>query len=225
MSQFMNYKETGYPFVGAIKKEYRLLRIAWEWEVKLSGNMFPEFNAEIKKTVKAIKSYIYNGEQEFFFEKDYFHLRGQDNILRYLPIKRVLVRLHEKDTLFDVLGRIAAAEISGSIFQISIPVDIRNRVTKFLLGRDGGKFIGKTEIIIQTDKDVINMLPDLDRIRYAAPDRVPFKIDEAAARVGLYISSERVMMEGRIELLRYYKEQSISVDYHRYGNLGERGLD
>lgn len=225
VSQFMDYEETGYPFVGAIKKEYRLLRIAGEWEVKLSGNMFPEFNAEIKKTVKAIKSYIYNGEQEFFLEKDYFHLRGQDNILRYLPMKRVLVRLHEKDTLFDVLGRIAAAEISGSIFQISIPVDISNRVTRFLLGRDGIKFIGEAEILMQTDEEIINMLPALDRIRYGAPDRVPFKIHEAAARAGLYISSEKVMMEGRIELLRYYKEQSISVDYHRYGNLGERGLD
>ena len=30
------------------------------------------------------------------------------------------------------------------------------------------------------------------------------------------------MMEGRVELLHYIQEQNISVDYHRYGNLGER---
>jgi len=25
-----------------------------------------------------------------------------------------------------------------------------------------------------------------------------------------------------IEMLRYLQEQSLSIDYHRYGNLGER---
>ena len=32
-----------------------------------------------------------------------------------------------------------------------------------------------------------------------------------------------VLAEGRIELLWYLREQSISHDYHRYGNLGPRG--
>ena len=27
---------------------------------------------------------------------------------------------------------------------------------------------------------------------------------------------------GRVALLRYLREQSVSIDYHRYGNLGER---
>ena len=31
-----------------------------------------------------------------------------------------------------------------------------------------------------------------------------------------------VVAEGRIELLWYLREQSISDDYHRYGNLGDR---
>ena len=31
-----------------------------------------------------------------------------------------------------------------------------------------------------------------------------------------------VLAAGRIELLWYLREQSISWDYHRYGNLGER---
>jgi RHH-type proline utilization regulon transcriptional repressor/proline dehydrogenase/delta 1-pyrroline-5-carboxylate dehydrogenase len=29
-------------------------------------------------------------------------------------------------------------------------------------------------------------------------------------------------MDGRIELLHYIQEQSVSHNYHRYGNLGER---
>jgi RHH-type proline utilization regulon transcriptional repressor/proline dehydrogenase/delta 1-pyrroline-5-carboxylate dehydrogenase len=34
-----------------------------------------------------------------------------------------------------------------------------------------------------------------------------------------------VRMEGRIELLHYYRQQSICHDYHRYGNLGERAQE
>jgi hypothetical protein len=30
------------------------------------------------------------------------------------------------------------------------------------------------------------------------------------------------LAEGRFKMLRYLQEQSLSIDYHRYGNLGER---
>jgi RHH-type proline utilization regulon transcriptional repressor/proline dehydrogenase/delta 1-pyrroline-5-carboxylate dehydrogenase len=32
------------------------------------------------------------------------------------------------------------------------------------------------------------------------------------------------MMEGRLELLNYFAEQSVSHSYHRYGNIGARGI-
>jgi RHH-type proline utilization regulon transcriptional repressor/proline dehydrogenase/delta 1-pyrroline-5-carboxylate dehydrogenase len=35
-------------------------------------------------------------------------------------------------------------------------------------------------------------------------------------------ADEKVLAEGRLELLWYLREQSISHDYHRYGNLGLR---
>ncbi len=36
------------------------------------------------------------------------------------------------------------------------------------------------------------------------------------------VVSARVSAEGRLEMLWYLREQSISTDYHRYGNLGIR---
>ena len=62
-----------------------------------------------------------------------------------------------------------------------------------------------------------------DRVRYAAPDRAPPEIFAAAAESGLFVARAPVLAEGRIELLWYVREQSISCDYHRYGNLGARG--
>ncbi|MBW2429256.1 MAG: hypothetical protein JRF56_09875, partial [Deltaproteobacteria bacterium] len=72
--------------------------------------------------------------------------------------------------------------------------------------------------------DLITMIPEIHRIRYASPDRVSDKIFRAAAETGFFISRSTVSMEGRIELLQYFQEQSICFNYHRYGNLGERSL-
>jgi RHH-type proline utilization regulon transcriptional repressor/proline dehydrogenase/delta 1-pyrroline-5-carboxylate dehydrogenase len=70
----------------------------------------------------------------------------------------------------------------------------------------------------------MEMIPKIQRIRYAAPERIPSSVSEASAAIGFYISRSKVLMNGRLELLQYFQEQSISNNYHRYGNLGERGL-
>jgi RHH-type proline utilization regulon transcriptional repressor/proline dehydrogenase/delta 1-pyrroline-5-carboxylate dehydrogenase len=224
VSQFIDFEETADPPIGAIREESYLLRLAREWQLEISWGKHPELKSDLKKTVQAIKSYIYNFEQEFSQEKDYFHLRGQDNILRYLPVGTVVVRLHEDDTLFDALGRVAAAKVSGCELVISIPADLNNRVTGFVCGREGKRMVGDAPMLRQSDAELIETMPKVQRIRYASSDRVPSAVMQAAAKTGFYISRTKVFMEGRLELLQYFREQSICDNYHRYGNLGERGL-
>jgi RHH-type proline utilization regulon transcriptional repressor/proline dehydrogenase/delta 1-pyrroline-5-carboxylate dehydrogenase len=224
VSQFMEFEETGDPPIGAIRDESYLLWLAREWNVELLWGKHGEFKTELHKTVQAIKSYIYNFEQEFSQEKDYFHLRGQDNILRYLPVGTVLVRLHEDDSLFDVLGRIAGAKVSGCELVISIPTGLKNKVTDFLSGEEGKRIVGASPILYQSDSELTQYIPKVQRIRYASPDRVPAAVLEEAAKTGFYISKTKVFMEGRLELLQYYQEQSICDSYHRYGNLGDRAM-
>ena len=55
-----------------------------------------------------------------------------------------------------------------------------------------------------------------------ASDRVPLEILCAGGEAGGGILSAPVSGEGRLEMLWYLREQSISTDYHRYGNLGLR---
>ncbi len=224
VTQFMEFEEVGLPCVGAIGKDHFLLRLAKEWKQEIHWGKHLELKQDLTKTIRAIDSYLYHYEQEFSQEKDYFHLRGQDNILRYLPIGRVVVRLHADDSLFDVLARIAAVKISGCSLMVSIPPDLDNTVTAFLQGREGKRLLAKTPVSCQTDKELIATLPRLDRIRYAAPDRVPYSVFEEAAKTGFYIARTKVFMEGRLELLQYFQEQSICDSYHRYGNLGERSM-
>lgn len=224
IAQFMNFEDISYPETGAVKNDSELLRIAQEWNQKLNWGGFDYFKEDIYKTIRAVKSYLYNAEQEFFPEKDYFHLRGQDNILRYIPAGKVAIRLNEIDTLFDLLARVAAVKITRCEPVVSIPVDLDNPVISFLDSIDGRAFIQNTPVIRQTDEELAGMMGDYKRIRYAAPERVSPEILNHAAATGFYIARSRVVMEGRIELLHYFQEQSICDSYHRYGNLGERTM-
>jgi RHH-type proline utilization regulon transcriptional repressor/proline dehydrogenase/delta 1-pyrroline-5-carboxylate dehydrogenase len=222
VAQFMNYKETAPPPTSSIEKDHVLWRLAQEWQQKLAWGELPEISIDLNKTVHAIRSYLYHEEQDFSRENDYFHLRGQDNLVRYLPVEEVVVRLHHEDELFDVLARLAATLISGCRLEVSIPLNLENGITAFLFGREGKKLLGDVPVIFESDKDLIKRMTKAGRIRYGAPNRVPYDLLREAAKNGLYISRTEVMMEGRIELLQYFREQSISHDYHRYGNLGER---
>ena len=59
-------------------------------------------------------------------------------------------------------------------------------------------------------------------MRFAAPDRVPLAVLPAGNEAGGCVVSTAVSGEGRLEMLWYLREQSVSTDYHRYGNLGLR---
>jgi RHH-type proline utilization regulon transcriptional repressor/proline dehydrogenase/delta 1-pyrroline-5-carboxylate dehydrogenase len=173
VSQFMDFEETGFPQAGAIQQEYRLLRVAEEWRRKLAWGQMADDRADIEKTVRAVKSYIYHAEQEFFQAKDYFKIRGEDNALRYLPAGIVLVRVDEQDSLFEVLARIAAASIAGCKAIVGLPRGLENRVTGFLAGEDGRHFLADIPVIRHSDRDLVETLPDVDRVRYAAPSGMP----------------------------------------------------
>ena len=222
VAQFMKFEETGSPSDSPIQTHNPMLNLAREWRLTLEKGGFQGIESDIQKTIAAIHSYIYHVEKEFSRRLDYFHLRGQDNILRYLPVGTVAIRLHQDDNLFETLARIAAAKITGCIPRISSPNDLDTSVTRFLQSEAGRRFIGGNPVFFEPDKELIKSIPTIDRIRYAAPERVPGDILQAAAEIGFYISRTPVMMDGRIELLQYYRQQSICDNYHRYGNLGER---
>jgi RHH-type proline utilization regulon transcriptional repressor/proline dehydrogenase/delta 1-pyrroline-5-carboxylate dehydrogenase len=225
VAQFMHFEETAMPTIGPLQNPHPLLHLAQQWQQKLEWGEFEGIESDIGKTVRAIKSYLYQAELEFSREIDYFHLRGQDNILRYLPVGTLVVRLHEKDSLFETLARVAAAQITGCRLIISAPERLHNAITQFLYAEEGRRLVGERPILRETDDDLIDKIREIDRIRFATPDRVPHELFKAAAKTGFYIARSPVMMEGRIELLQYYRQQSICHTYHRYGNLGDRSQE
>ncbi len=225
VAQFMAYEESGLPAVGPVAKSHPLLKLVQQWQRKLDWGGFQGIESDIQKSIRAVKSYLYHVEAEFSRDIDYFHLRGQDNILHYLPVGKMVVRLHADDSLFETLARIAAVKITGCRLWISVPKGLDNPVTRFLHAKEGQRLTAKAPIFYELDQDMLKSLPSIDRIRYAAPARVSPEVYEAAAASGFYIARTPVMMDGRLELLQYYRQQSICHNYHRYGNLGERALE
>ncbi|EFK09106.1 aldehyde dehydrogenase (NAD) family protein [delta proteobacterium NaphS2] len=222
--QFMNFDGMGFPEAGALISESSLLTIVQEWETKLFWGRLNVWRKDLERVVLGIRSCLYRMETEFSRENDYFNLRGQDNIFRYRPYDRVILRLHEKDTLFEVLVRVAAARIAGCKTLLSVQAGLCSGAVEFFDTSEGMRFLEGLVPQEQTEDELIGMLAENPLVRYAAPDRVPMTIHEAAAERGCHISRDPVLMEGRLEMRHYFQEQSLCNSYHRYGNLGDRTL-
>lgn len=181
-------------------------------------------NAECGSRIEeALELYRPAWEAEFSKEHDHFKLIGQDNVRRYLPVRETRVRAHADDTKFDIVARVAAARTVGCRITVSSPPDLESTVLT-QLHEATEDWAGAIEFIEETDEELAIAISEreTDRVRYAGHDRVPEVVRRAAAEAQVFIADAPVLAEGRVELLWYVQEQSVSFDYHRYGNLGAR---
>ena len=171
----------------------------------------------------AIISYESRFREEFAPGHDNVLLLGQDNIRRYRPVPAVRVRVHPADTSFEIFARVIAAKTVGCRITLSSPPGLASSVVE-QLDRLTESWAGNIEFVEESDTVLARVITEgqTDRVRYGAPDRVPEVVRRAIGDTGVYIADAPVLIEGRIELLWYLTEQSISHDYHRYGNLGAR---
>ena len=171
----------------------------------------------------AIGDYDAAARQEFLQQHDHFRLIGQDNIRRYLPAPSLCVRVSPNDSWFDIVARAAAARAVGNRVMISSPPDVHVEWLAQLhdLTED---WAGDIEFIEESDEELVEAINTgaIGRLRFAAPDRVSAAIRSAATSRHVHVADSPVLPIGRVELLWYVQEQSLSVDYHRYGNLGSR---
>jgi RHH-type proline utilization regulon transcriptional repressor/proline dehydrogenase/delta 1-pyrroline-5-carboxylate dehydrogenase len=171
----------------------------------------------------AAESYERNQREEFGVEHDHFRLVGQDNVRRYLPVGSVRVRVHPDDSAFDVFARACAAHVTGCGVVISTPPGLESAVVARLEALTES-WAGGIEFVEESDAQLAQVIAagQVDRVRYAAPGRASLEVLQAGNAANGCVVSVPVSAEGRLELLWYVREQSISTDYHRYGNLGIR---
>ncbi|MDO9154553.1 MAG: bifunctional proline dehydrogenase/L-glutamate gamma-semialdehyde dehydrogenase [Paludibacter sp.] len=170
-------------------------------------------NDDRKKYEYAIESYFKNYKEVFSVEKDINNLMGEQNTFRYLPLKNILFRIQSTDELTDILMVLAAANIACTPLIISISSDHKHY--------DALKMTINAEIILQTEYEFIESMEKYERIRTCTSE-LSIEIYKKAAKLGKYIATQKPLMEGRLELLHYLKEQSIAFEYHRYGSITEK---
>jgi RHH-type proline utilization regulon transcriptional repressor/proline dehydrogenase/delta 1-pyrroline-5-carboxylate dehydrogenase len=223
VAQLMHFRETGNaPGVDTIS-DPALAQLWQDFKTAASDHKAPMESMDASRLHSAIASYQKYYEEEFAVEHDHFKLVGQDNFRRYLPVRELRIRVHSDDTPFEIVARACAAKIVGCRVTVSTRPEANNPTVAWL-DEVTESWAGAIEFIEESDDEFAQAILDGQtlRARYADRSRVSTVIRQAAAETGLFIADEPVLGHGRLELLWYVEEQSISDNYHRYGNLGER---
>jgi RHH-type proline utilization regulon transcriptional repressor/proline dehydrogenase/delta 1-pyrroline-5-carboxylate dehydrogenase len=178
---------------------------------------------EVSRILGALVSYDRAAREEFRTAHDHCRLVGEDNFRRYLPFANVHLRVHPDDSYFEVFARAAAACAAGSRVTVSIPPEA-NLATVRALDELTHGWAAQIEFVEESDDDLAAAIQagNVERVRFAGKEKVPRRLRRLAARAAVCLADVPVLAEGRIELLWYLREQSLSHAYHRYGNLGNR---
>jgi RHH-type proline utilization regulon transcriptional repressor/proline dehydrogenase/delta 1-pyrroline-5-carboxylate dehydrogenase len=189
-------------------------------------NQSPFATDELERIVHPIESYQHWATEEFHASHDHFRLLGEDNFRRYRPIDQLRIRVHADDTVFEVFSRAAAARAAGCRTTVSSPPELAGDAKEAvqLLDSLTDSWGAAIEFVTESDEQLCELVRSqaTDRVRYGAPSRVPLAVRQAAAESLQYIADTPPIAHGRVELLWYFQEQSLSSVYHRYGNLGAR---
>lgn len=154
------------------------------------------------------------------FSKDFDPQKvvGQDNILRFTPRKGMAFRIQETDRPLDILRIIAAAKAASCHLELTYdpshcPIQIDS---------DWKETLQEVSFTEENEDAFLERVKrgDFDRVRFLQkPSQEAFL---AASESATYFNYEPVLGSGRLELIHYLREVALSIDYHRYGNLGYR---
>lgn len=187
-------------------KKVPIEREAVSREVKALYSYLTNISHEEKSLFDAsLESYAYYWKHLFSKNEDVSLCLGQDNLLKYVPRKDIVFRIQEGDSLLDIVRVIGAAKTCGTSIEISSPYIIKG-----------------LKVLVENESDFIERLKlgNIKRIRLLKTPSDDLK--NILGLIACNVIDEKVSAHGRFELLHYLREVALSIDYHRYGNLGTR---
>ncbi len=155
-------------------------------------------------------------EAEYGRSSDVSGLGVERNIFRYLPAP-VLVRLSEGQTLGHLVRLIAAASLAGSTLSISSALPLP--VTLLQSFDDPIPSALVRGVVVESDAAWLSRARALKagRVRLIGGDPLALA-DALGGNPDVAVWSGPVTTSGRIELLPFLHEQSVSITAHRFGN-------
>jgi RHH-type transcriptional regulator, proline utilization regulon repressor / proline dehydrogenase / delta 1-pyrroline-5-carboxylate dehydrogenase len=215
VAQFMDFTDRATPQAAQLPQTPTL--------AALCQGLLAQSQDDDARIIAAAASCERHQREEFGAGHDHFRLVGQDNVRRYLPVGDVRVRVDACDSAFDLFARACAAHVAGCRVVVSTPPGLESAAVR-RLEQLTESWAGAIEFVEESDAQLAQAIAagQVDRVRYAAPERASLEVLQAGNAANGCVVSVPVSAEGRLELLWYVREQSISTDYHRYGNLGMR---
>jgi len=149
---------------------------------------------EPRSIERARESFARAWTDEFGVERDRSGLTAEANVLRYRPLPGVLARVDEAVGADEVAILHLAASTCGVALELSTTAEETDGALAARLAASG-----------------------VSRLRLLAP--AADAVRAAAHAAGIVVDDSPVLDHGRIELLRWVREQAISRTRHRYGNV------
>ncbi len=162
----------------------------------------------------SLGNYCYYWQSVFAKAVDVSRVLGQDNLFIYRHINTVM-RVEATDAPIDVWRVCAAALICGSHLELSGTTETLETVCGYpgLLA------------VVENQEAFVRRVSGHPETRVRLLHQPSDYLNTTLARYGVEPVFAPVLANGRLELLHYLREISLSIDYHRYGNLGEREGD
>jgi RHH-type proline utilization regulon transcriptional repressor/proline dehydrogenase/delta 1-pyrroline-5-carboxylate dehydrogenase len=167
---------------------------------------------------RAAGSYAKAWRDHFAVDHDPSRVRGQDNRFRYRPLRGMVLRLGRGARPLEVSSALAAARTCGTALRISVAEDDEG-------GHAFLKALGAWPHVFESEAALAARLgrDGIDRVR--AVGQVGELLRRTAETAAVHCEDGPVLANGRVELLRYLREQSLSIEVHRHGNLGDEEND
>ena len=133
-------------------------------------------------------------QTEFGVEHDPSGLFCESNVLRYRPMPRMALRAEADATPRDI------ARVRAAARRCNVPL-----IDSHAAHETGAEFAARLSSL------------GVQRVRVLGSRTHDLRA--AANEAGVHIADDPVTAEGRVELLHYLREQSVSCTTHRYGNV------
>ncbi|MCP5535982.1 MAG: bifunctional proline dehydrogenase/L-glutamate gamma-semialdehyde dehydrogenase [Akkermansiaceae bacterium] len=168
---------------------------------------------EVDSLQASAASYARWWKDEFSIEHDPTGLHGESNHFRYRPHPRILVRA---DGMSGIdLARVGLAATTCGI-TMDISIEKQSALTKAM----------PFPVVEETEQSLVKRLPTCGSrygiLRVVSPS---LELQRAANDAALQTITSIPLANGRLELLGYLREQSVSETTHRYGNVIPRATD
>ncbi len=180
----------------------KILAILEGWKSELD-------EATLAATTAAARSFARWWRDEFSIEHDLSGLRSETNIFRYRQLSGgVVLRVTDDITIFDVAVAVIASVTVGASLYISTPVPLELK--------------SNFDTVIENDEMLIKRMSGSTISRLRVPDNKNVNIASAAHVAGIVVDTAPVIRNGRVELIHWMREQTVTECQHRYGLIRSR---